>query len=227
MSDLTLAFRVSSRDAGRVGRRGAVAGARHRRQHGDLLAGQQPAAARAAGEGTGTARRSSPTTRSAASPWTNPIWEQIRDRRDLFDGAFAWSTTRFNLAAGGRDAVRRRHLGERPHLRHARRAGDARPHVHRRRRRRGGGPDGPVAVISYRFWQRRFGGAATRSARSLDRRTRALHDRRRDAARISSGPTSAAPSTSRSRSAPSRSSAASENALDSAIAVVARRSWRG
>ena len=33
--------------------------------------------------------------------WTNPIWEQIRDRRDLYDASFAWSTTRFNLAAGG------------------------------------------------------------------------------------------------------------------------------
>src|SRR3954464_6355683 len=33
--------------------------------------------------------------------WTNPIWEQIRDHRDLYDGAFAWSTSRFNLSAGG------------------------------------------------------------------------------------------------------------------------------
>src|SRR5262249_20349039 len=33
--------------------------------------------------------------------WTNPIWEQIRDRRELFDGAFAWSANRFNLASGG------------------------------------------------------------------------------------------------------------------------------
>src|SRR5215217_5435888 len=33
--------------------------------------------------------------------WTNPIWEQIRARRDLFDGAFAWSTARFNLSSGG------------------------------------------------------------------------------------------------------------------------------
>src|ERR1700749_288451 len=32
--------------------------------------------------------------------WTNPIWEQIQSRRDLFDGAFAWSTARFNLASG-------------------------------------------------------------------------------------------------------------------------------
>ena len=34
--------------------------------------------------------------------WTNPIWEQIRDRQDrLFDSAFAWSGTRFNLSASG------------------------------------------------------------------------------------------------------------------------------
>src|SRR5215212_4415851 len=33
--------------------------------------------------------------------WTNPIWEQIRGRRDLFDAAFAWSTIRFNLTSGG------------------------------------------------------------------------------------------------------------------------------
>src|SRR4029453_17360965 len=30
-----------------------------------------------------------------------------------------------------------------------------------------GGPDGPVAVISYAFWQRRFGGAADAIGRSL------------------------------------------------------------
>jgi putative ABC transport system permease protein len=33
--------------------------------------------------------------------------------------------------------------------------------------RRGGGPDGPVAVISYNFWQRRFVGAAHTIGRSL------------------------------------------------------------
>src|SRR5215471_18826829 len=33
--------------------------------------------------------------------WTNPIWEQIRQRRDLFDGVLAWCPQRFNLAAGG------------------------------------------------------------------------------------------------------------------------------
>lgn len=32
---------------------------------------------------------------------TNPIWEQIRDHQTLFRGAFAWSSTQMNLAAGG------------------------------------------------------------------------------------------------------------------------------
>lgn len=91
--------------------------------------------------------------------WTNPIWEAIRDRQQIVDGAFAWSTTRFNLSsnaqtdfadgiwASGRffdvlgvPAILGRTFNE---------ADD----------RRGGGPDGPVAVISYRYWQQHFGGA--------------------------------------------------------------------
>ena len=102
------------------------------------------------------------------SPWTNPIWEQIRDRRDLFDGAFAWSTIRFNLASGGEtqfvDGIWASGrlfdtLGVPAMLgRTFTEADDA----------RGGGPDGPVAVISYGFWQRRFGGAADAIGRRLD-----------------------------------------------------------
>ncbi len=33
--------------------------------------------------------------------FTNPIWEQIRDRQDVFSGVFAYGGGRFNLAAGG------------------------------------------------------------------------------------------------------------------------------
>jgi putative ABC transport system permease protein len=33
--------------------------------------------------------------------FSNPIWEQIRDRQDVFAGAFAYGRWRFNLAPGG------------------------------------------------------------------------------------------------------------------------------
>jgi predicted permease len=92
--------------------------------------------------------------------WTNPIWEQIRSHRDLYDGAFAWSNTRFNLSAGGEtqfvegiwasggmfDTLGVPMILGRPFTD----ADDV----------RGAGADGPVAVISHSFWQRRFGGAA-------------------------------------------------------------------
>jgi putative ABC transport system permease protein len=100
--------------------------------------------------------------------WTNPIWEQIRDRRRvIFDDAFAWSSTRFNLSEGGETQFvdglwgsggMFEMLGVSPMLgRMFTPADDA----------RGGGPDGPVAVISYSFWQRRFGGAADAVGRAL------------------------------------------------------------
>jgi putative ABC transport system permease protein len=99
--------------------------------------------------------------------WTNPIWEEIRRRPELADGAFAVSATRFNLASHGESemvdglwasgstfdvlgvgAVLGRTLTEQ----------DDRP---------GGGPDGAVAVISHDFWQRRFTGAPDVLGRSL------------------------------------------------------------
>jgi predicted permease len=92
--------------------------------------------------------------------WTNPIWEAIRERQDAFAGAMAWSTTRFNLAQGGQtemvDGIWASGdffsvLGTSAMLGRTFGRDDD---------RRGGGPDGPVAVISYNFWQRRFGGAA-------------------------------------------------------------------
>jgi putative ABC transport system permease protein len=93
--------------------------------------------------------------------WTNPIWEQIRERQhDLFESAGAWShQTQFNLAESGRvDAVKGAYVsgGLFPTLgvdaivgRAVTPADDV----------KGGGPDGLVVVISSRFWQSRFGGA--------------------------------------------------------------------
>jgi predicted permease len=99
--------------------------------------------------------------------WTNPIWEQVREHQALFDGAFAWSGTRFNLAQGGPTELVDGMwasgglfdvLGVPAILGRTFTAADD---------RRGGGPDGPVAVISYSFWQRRFGGSADTIGRSL------------------------------------------------------------
>jgi predicted permease len=104
----------------------------------------------------------------ANDSWTNPIWEEIRSRQDqIADGAFAWSGERFNLSAAaetdlvdgiyasgrmfdilGVTALRGRTFTS---------ADDD----------RGGGPNGPVAVISYRFWQRRFAGADDAIGRTL------------------------------------------------------------
>lgn len=91
--------------------------------------------------------------------WTNPIWESIRSRPDLFDGAFGAGRVGFNAAMSGEvDPVDGLFasgdyfevLGVRPALGRMFTTADD---------RRGGGPDGPVAVISHAFWQSRFGSA--------------------------------------------------------------------
>jgi putative ABC transport system permease protein len=103
--------------------------------------------------------------------WTNPIWEEIRARQhELFDGAFAWSGQRFNLADQGlTDMVPGAYasgdmfdvLGIHPSVGRLLRSGDD---------MRGGGPDGAVAVISDRLWHQRFDAspAAVGSRLSLD-----------------------------------------------------------
>lgn len=100
--------------------------------------------------------------------WTNPIWEQIRDRQaQCFGGATAWSSTRFDLVRGGEAEYIEglwasgsffEVLGVQAILGRTFTAADD---------RRGGGSEGPVAVISYRFWQRHFGGAADAIGRTL------------------------------------------------------------
>jgi len=91
--------------------------------------------------------------------WTNPIWEAVRDRSSMFDDAFAYSDIQLDLSQRGTvdpiDGLRASGrmfdvLGVNAAL--GRTFTDADD-------RRGGGPDGPVAVLSYGFWQRRFGGA--------------------------------------------------------------------
>jgi predicted permease len=104
---------------------------------------------------------------ASAGSWTYPIWEQIRQRSNLFDGALAWSTSRFNLAAGGEtqfldgmwvNGAYFETLGVPAILGRTLTDGDD---------RRAGGADGAVVVISYGFWQRYFGGAADTIGRTL------------------------------------------------------------
>src|SRR3954463_14314632 len=38
---------------------------------------------------------------SGNSAWPFAVWDNIRQRSQAFDGAFAWSPLRFNLAEGG------------------------------------------------------------------------------------------------------------------------------
>src|SRR5262249_43757425 len=88
---------------------------------------------------------------------TNPIWEQVRGRQDVFSGAFAYSPNRFNLAMGGevRNANTSwvsgdffRTLGVSPLL--GRTIADADD--------RRGCP--VIGVLSYDFWQREYGDAS-------------------------------------------------------------------
>jgi putative ABC transport system permease protein len=95
-----------------------------------------------------------------STSWTNPIWEAVRDHRGLFDGAFAWSSTRFNLSRGGETQFIDGLLASGRYFdvlgipaEVGRTFGEADD-------QRGGGAHGAVAVISHGFWQRRFGGAA-------------------------------------------------------------------
>jgi putative ABC transport system permease protein len=99
--------------------------------------------------------------------WSYPMWDQIRRRPALFDGAFAYFYSRFNLAAGGETAFVDglwvsggffETLGVSAAL--GRTLTDADD-------RRGGGAGGAAAVISHDLWQRRFNGAADVLGRML------------------------------------------------------------
>jgi putative ABC transport system permease protein len=99
--------------------------------------------------------------------WTFAIWDNIRQRAQAFDGAFAFGAPRFNLAQGGEQQlvdglyVSGQYfstLGVPPLVGRT---------ITEQDDVRGGGKDGPVAVISYAFWQRRFGGAANAIGQSI------------------------------------------------------------
>jgi predicted permease len=87
--------------------------------------------------------------------FTNPIWEQVRDRQQAFSGALAYSPDRFDLADGGEShyAIGLWVSGD-----YFRVLGvpAIEGRVFTRDEDKRGTP--PVAVISYRSWKRNFGG---------------------------------------------------------------------
>jgi putative ABC transport system permease protein len=103
----------------------------------------------------------------AEPTFTNPLWEELRNRQDFYSGIFAWNLTQFDLAQGGAvDDVNGMFasgeyfstLGIRPATGRLITADDDKR-----------GCSG-VAVLSYGFWQDHFGGAqsAVGSTLSLD-----------------------------------------------------------
>ncbi len=102
--------------------------------------------------------------RDKESSFTNPLWEAIRDRQDMFSGLFAFSGREFNIANGG---VARRitgdwvsgayfsTLGLRPEIGRLLNESDDQP-----------GCSGGV-VISHGFWQSEFGGTPSVIGRTM------------------------------------------------------------
>jgi putative ABC transport system permease protein len=93
---------------------------------------------------------------SSQGRFTNPIWEQVRDRQQAFSGTLAFAGDRFDLSAGGESHFAEglwasgdffRVLGV-PAMRGRVFTPDDDLH--------GGGHAGPVAVISHAFWKRHY-----------------------------------------------------------------------
>ena len=90
--------------------------------------------------------------------WTGPQWELMQNHSALVEGTLAFANARFNLSKGGQtDLVDGLYasgsffevLGVGTVIGRPFSSQDDAP---------GGGPDGPVALIGYRFWQQRYRG---------------------------------------------------------------------
>lgn len=95
------------------------------------------------------------------------VWESFRRFVDVFEGTLAWSSTDFNLVPRGEAEIVSgvwvsgsyfQTLGISPLFGRLLTESDD---------RRNGGVDGPVAVVSYAFWQRQYGAAQDVIGRSL------------------------------------------------------------
>ena len=106
-------------------------------------------------------------TRPGVRGYALGVWESFRRFVDVFDGTLAWSSTEFNLVPRGEAQIVSgawvsgsyfETLGISALLGRVLSESDD---------RRNGGVDGPVAVVSYAFWQRQYGAAQDVIGRSL------------------------------------------------------------
>ncbi len=97
-----------------------------------------------------------PNWNGEGGSFTNPLWEQVRDQQDVFSGVFTWGREKFDLAQGG--AV---HLVNgiwvSGNFFNTLRLFPAAGRLIVNSEDRRGCP--AVAVLSYGFWQDRYGGA--------------------------------------------------------------------
>ncbi len=98
------------------------------------------------------------STRPQPFMWNHRMWSEIQRRPELFDGTLGYFYSRFNLASGGEtNFVSGLYVsgGFFETLGVPASVGRTLTHADDVR---GGGPDGPAAVISHSFWLRKFGG---------------------------------------------------------------------
>src|SRR4051812_30055329 len=100
--------------------------------------------------------------------WSYPAWEHIRQRSHLFESATAWSFVRFNIASGGETRPVEGIWADGGFFEMLRVPAVLGRTFSPPDDQRGGGPDGPVTVISYGYWQRQFGGVADVIGRSVN-----------------------------------------------------------
>lgn len=94
------------------------------------------------------------------SNYTNPLWEQIRDHQTAFSGMLAYSSTRFDLSAGGVSQPVEGIWVSGDYFRVLGVSALRGRLFTKDDDRRGGASSGPVSVISYAFWKSHFGGDA-------------------------------------------------------------------
>jgi putative ABC transport system permease protein len=103
-------------------------------------------------------------TMGKSASFTNPIWEQLRDRQDVFSGAFAYGGGRFNLAGGGEARYAQGNYASGQFFDtlglHALIGRTFTPADDKR-----GCPG--TAVLSHGFWQREYGGRADVLGKSI------------------------------------------------------------